>query len=175
VDRSLDSFCDATQSEYFRGSGCKGVAASFLIHVQMALQEIRIMKSDKEITEELKQLTEGLLFMSESDYPFETVYWEDLPEISTQFLRGLSGQAEDAPVEIVSVDEFFRVAMSEESWRSEESRQEAKKYRGLVQTLKDNLDELKVYRVGEINIPVYIVGRNKTGNWLGISTRVVET
>jgi len=151
------------------------VAASFLIHVQMALQEIRVMKSDKEITEELKQLTEGLLFMSESDYPFETVYWEGLPEVSAQFLRAQSGQAEDAPVEIVSVDEFFRIAMSEESWRSEESRQEAKRYRGLAQTLKDNLDELKVYRVGQINIPVYIVGRNKTGNWLGISTRVVET
>jgi hypothetical protein len=151
------------------------VAASFLIHVQMALQEIRIMKSDKGIIEELKQLTEGLLFMSESDYPFETVCWEGLPEISAQFLRSLSGEAEDAPVEIVSVDEFFRVAMSEESWRRDESRQDAQRYRGLVQTLKDNLEELKVYRVGKINIPVYIVGRNKTGNWLGISSRVVET
>jgi hypothetical protein len=129
----------------------------------------QMMKSDKEIIEELRQLTEGLLWMSESDYPFETIYWEGLPEINAQILRSLSGQAEDAPVEIASVDEFFRVAVSEES------RQEAKRYRGLVQTLKDNLDELKVYRVGQINIPVYIVGRNKTGNWLGISSRVVET
>jgi Nuclease A inhibitor-like protein len=159
----------------FKRSGCKGVAASFLIHIQMGRQEIRIMKSDTEIIEELKQLTAGLLWMSESDYPFETVLWEGLPEISPQFLRSLSGEAEDAPVEIVSVDEFFRVAMSEESWRTEESRQEAKKYRRLVQTLKDNLDELKVYRVGKINIPVYIVGRDKLGNWLGISSRVVET
>ena len=128
-----------------------------------------MIKSDKEIIEELRRLTEGLLWMSESDYPFETVCWEGLPEISAQFLRSLSGQAEDAPVEITSVDEFFRVVVSEES------RQEAKRYRGLAQTLKDNLDELKVYRVGQINIPVYIIGRNKTGNWLGISSRVVET
>lgn len=133
------------------------------------------MKSDQGIIEELKQLTEGLLWMSESDYPFETILWEGLPEISAQFLRSLSGQAEDAPVEIVSVDEFFRVAMSEESSRTEESRRDAKKYRRVVQTLKDNLDEVKVYRVGKINIPVYVVGRNQTGNWLGISSRVVET
>jgi hypothetical protein len=159
----------------FKRSGCKGVAASFLIHAQMALQEIRIMKSDRELVEELKQLTGGLLWMSESDYPFETVLWEGLPEISTKFLCGLSGQAEDTPVEIVSVDDFFRNAVSEASWRAEASRREAKRYRGLVQTLKDNLEELRVYRVGKINMPVYIVGRNKTGNWLGISSRVVET
>jgi hypothetical protein len=133
------------------------------------------MKSDKEIIEELKQLTDGLLWMSESDYPFETFLWEGMPEISPRFLRGLSGQTEDAPVEIVSVDDFFRVALSEESWRAEESRQEARRYQRLVQTLKDNLEEPKVYRVGNINIPVYIVGRNRTGNWLGLSTRVVET
>jgi hypothetical protein len=151
------------------------VAASFLIHLQMASQEHCLMKSDAEIIEELKQLTAGLLWLSESDYPFEPVYWEGLPEISAQFLRGLSGEPEDAPVEIVSVDEFFRVAMSEESWRRDESVEEAKKYRRLVQTLKDNLDELKVYRVGKINMPVYVVGRYKTGNWLGISSRVVET
>jgi hypothetical protein len=133
------------------------------------------MKSDREITEELKRLTEGLFWMSESDYPFETVCWEGLPEISTQFLRSLSEQAEDAPVEIVSVENFFRVGISEESWRAEESRREAKGYQKLVQTLKENLEEVKVYRVGKINIPVYIVGRSKTGNWLGLSTRVVET
>jgi hypothetical protein len=133
------------------------------------------MKSDREITEELKRLTEGLFWMSESDYPFEIICWEGLPEISTQFLRGLSGQAEDALVEIVSVEEFFRVGVSEENRRAEESRQEATGYQKIVQTLKENLEEVKVYRVGKINIPVYIVGRSQTGKWLGISTRVVET
>jgi hypothetical protein len=133
------------------------------------------MKSDREIIEELKQLTKGLLWMSESDYPFEIVFWEGRPEISPPFLRSLSGEAEDAPVEIVSVEEFFRVAMSEESWRGDESRLLAKKYRRLVQTLKDNLEDVKVYRVGKINMPVYIVGRSRTGNHIGISSRVVET
>ena len=29
--------------------------------------------------------------------------------------------------------------------------------------------------VGEINIPVYIVGRTKNGKWVGLYTAVVET
>lgn len=133
------------------------------------------MKSDEEIIEELKHLTAGLLFMSESDYPFEVVYWKELSEISPEYLRGLTGEKEDTPVETVGVDQFFRVVLSEESWRTEESLREAKQYQRLVQVLKDNLEGLTVYRVGQINIPVYIVGRAASGNWLGISTRVVET
>jgi Nuclease A inhibitor-like protein len=132
-------------------------------------------KSDEDILVELKRQTEGLLFMSESDYPFETVYWKGLPEVSKQFLLGLTGQAADAPVEILSPDDFFRVAMSEESWRAEEGRAEAKSYRALVELLTKSLDDVKVYRVGRISMPVYIVGRNWTGNWLGVSTVVVET
>jgi hypothetical protein len=116
------------------------------------------MKSDEEIIAELKRQTKGRLYMSESDYPFEIVYWKGLPEINAQYLSGLTDQPADTPVEIRSVDEFLRGSMP-----------------GLEQTLRDNLEELKVYRVGRINIPVYIVGRTKAGNWLGVSTRVVET
>lgn len=132
-------------------------------------------KSDEEILAELKRLTEGLLFMSESEYPFEIVYWKGLREVTPKFLLGLSGQAEDAPVETVSPDEFFSVAMSEESWRAAEGRAEAERYRALVELLKESLDELKVYKVGRIRMPVYIAGRTGTQNWLGVSTVVVET
>jgi hypothetical protein len=132
-------------------------------------------KSDEEILVELKRLTEGLLFMSESDYPFEIVYWKGLTEVTPQFLLGLSGQAEDAPVETLSPDEFFGVAMSEESWRAERARAEAQRYRALLELLKESLDELKVYKIGSIRMAVYIVGRTGTGNWLGLSTVVVET
>ena len=134
------------------------------------------MKSDENVLVELERATAGLLFMSESDYPFETIFWKGLPEISTQFLRSLAGVSEDAAVEIVSLDDFFRVALSDEGWRSDESRKDAERYRDLVRILKEDLDQAKVYRVGKINMHVYIVGRSKvTGNWLGVSTRVVET
>jgi hypothetical protein len=133
------------------------------------------MKSDEEIIEELKRMIDGLLFMSEADYPFEIVYREGQREMSPEYLRELSGQSGDAPVEVRSVDDFFRVAVSEPAWKGETELAVAKRYQALLRLLKENLDELKAYRVGEINIRVYIIGRAKTGNWLGVSTRVVET
>jgi Nuclease A inhibitor-like protein len=133
------------------------------------------MKSDDQLIEELKKATEGLLFMSESDYPFETICWKGLLEVSTEFLRTQAELSVDAPVETISLDDFFQVAASDAEWRSTESRQAALKYRKLIALLKENLDNVKVYKLGRVNMPVYIVGQSKTGNWLGISTRVVET
>ncbi len=133
------------------------------------------MKSDEQILLELEQAAEGLLFMSESDYPFAVVRLEGPDEISSASLRQQAGEPEDAAVEIRSLEDFFRNAVSEEDWRGAQARADAKKYQLLVRMLKENLDDVKVYRIGETNIPVYIIGKSASGNWLGLSTRVVET
>lgn len=134
------------------------------------------MKSDTQLIEELERATEGLLFMSESDYPFEIVRPESFSEEETpRALRRLAGEAEDAPVETRSVEDFFGVAAAEAEWKSAEALETARRYQALLSLLKENLTDVRVYRIGTINIPVYIVGRSSEGNLLGLSTRVVET
>ncbi|MEL7246133.1 MAG: nuclease A inhibitor family protein, partial [Cyanobacteria bacterium J06573_2] len=56
-----------------------------------------------------------------------------------------------------------------------EERETAKKYQALVETLKQNLDNIQVYKIGEVEIDVYIVGQLKSGDWVGLSTKAVET
>jgi hypothetical protein len=133
------------------------------------------MKSDEEIKAELKRLTDGLLFMSESDYPFEIFYREGNAEISTKSLTELSGEPPDTPVEVMSLEDFLGASVSEPAWKGEEQLAIAKRYQALLRLLKENLEGAQVYRVGRINIAVYIIGRSRAGNWLGITTRVVET
>ena len=48
-------------------------------------------------------------------------------------------------------------------------------FREVVRALTENLADVRVYRIGEINIPVYVLGRSGNGNRLGLSTRIVET
>lgn len=133
------------------------------------------MKSDEEILQELEQATAGLFFMSEADYPFEMVSWGGMSEITFDYLRSQAGAAPGAPVQVVSPERFFASAVSEPKWKGEQELATARRYQALLRLLKENLDDLKVYRVGEINIAVYIVGRASTGNRVGLSTRVVET
>ncbi|HEX8117647.1 MAG TPA: nuclease A inhibitor family protein [Pyrinomonadaceae bacterium] len=130
--------------------------------------------TDEQLLEKLRGATRGLTFMSESDYPFEVFKWGDA-EPTEEFLRKQAGAAADAPVETKTVADFFRVAASEPEWKKGEQLAEARRFQALRKLLEENLKDLKVYRVGSINIPVYVAGRAPSGNWLGVSTRVVET
>lgn len=133
------------------------------------------MKSDEQIIEELERASRGLLMMSESDYPFEIISWEETKDINADFLRHVAGRSSDAPVRVESIDSFFKPAITEHEGEREEDRQTVEKYRKLLRVLESALHDIKVYKVGMINIPVYIVGRAPSGRWMGLSTRVVET
>lgn len=131
------------------------------------------MKTDDQLVDELRETTHGLKFMSESDFPFEVVRWELVP--TPEFFRGLTGHDASAPVEEQSVAEFFSAATSEADWKGEAEIATARRFRSLLRLLEENLTDVKAFRVGTINMPVYVIGRGPSGGWLGVSTRVVET
>jgi hypothetical protein len=116
------------------------------------------LKDDQEVLEELRRASSGLLYMSESDYPFELVRWDGDTEITPDFLRSITGESADCPIEENNSNTFL-----------------GGRYQQLSNLLKANLSDLKVYKVGRINMPVYVVGRSPEGNWLGLSTRIVQT
>ncbi|HVF45665.1 MAG TPA: nuclease A inhibitor family protein [Pyrinomonadaceae bacterium] len=131
-------------------------------------------KDDAKLIEELREATRGLLFTSESDYPFEVFVWASA-EPTRESLRGLAGADSRAPVETRSAREFFRAAASEPDWKGEAELAAARRFQTLLLLLETSLADLKVYRVGEVDIAVYVTGRAPSGNFVGVSTRVVET
>ena len=133
------------------------------------------MKSDEVLVSELAEATTGLMMMSESDYPFATLRFDAKTAITPRFLHTLAREDESAPVVEQSVDDFFRAAVSEPDWKKDEELKTARRYQSLVRLLKENLSDLKVYRVGAVNISVFIIGRSGNQTLLGLSTRVIET
>ncbi|MCA1568143.1 MAG: nuclease A inhibitor family protein [Acidobacteria bacterium] len=133
------------------------------------------MKTDEELFGALKEATRDLLYMSESDYPVEVIRLDGSEQLSPDYLRKAAGADSSAAVEESNLDEFFRIPAGEQEWKGEEQLVEGRKYQRLRQLLEDTLTGIKVYRVGEINIGVYVAGMSAEGHWLGISTRVVET
>jgi len=133
------------------------------------------MKSDEEIMAEIEEAAAGLLLMSEADYPPEPLRLEGADEPDPVRLRELAGEAADAPVEVRGLEEFFRAAASEPPWKAGVELALARRFQNLVRTLRENLADVRVYRVGEINMPVYVIGKSSSGSWIGLSTRVVET
>lgn len=133
------------------------------------------MKSDEELGRELSQATKGLTFMSESDYPLEVVELDAHKDITDEWLRALARCDSSAPIQETTVEEFFSVASGEQEWKGAAEIALAKRYQKLIRLLKKNLTDVKVHRVGETNIAVYVLGKSREGSVMGISTRVVET
>jgi len=116
-------------------------------------------EDDQRVMERLSEAAAGLLYMSESDYPFELIQWDGPTEPSADFLRNVAGEAKDCQIQKLEVEQFLSSG----------------RYQKLLSALQHELSDLRAFKVGRINMPVYIVGRSREGSWLGVATRVVET
>jgi hypothetical protein len=127
-----------------------------------------------DIVNQLKQASDGLQCMSEADYPFETFQWEAQKPAAETVIQQTNHKP-DTPVEVVSLDDFFQNATQEQDWHNEEEKETVKRYQALVETLKTNLSDIQVYRLGNVEMDTYIVGKTPSGDLAGLSTKVVET
>jgi hypothetical protein len=128
------------------------------------------------ITEILRSASADVLFVSESESPFEVFLWE-LPadaQITPEMIIDRTGVAGDIAIEFVDLESFFGVATTHQDWHGALETEMVNKYQNLVRVLQENLTDIQVVRVGEINIDVYIVGKTD-GNLAGLKTNVVET
>ena len=123
----------------------------------------------------LKSLTEGLSYQSESDYPVEPYARAASGGAPTaeEFAKGREG--DDAAVRELDFDSFFGNYTDEQDWWGDEERAVAKKFQALVRFLKENLKDIKVYRVGDVEADVYVVGKTDAGGFAGVKTKIVET
>jgi hypothetical protein len=125
------------------------------------------------ITETLTQASQGLFMPSESDYPFEVFVWEDV-ELTPEKILELTNYPPATSIEQVELDYFFRNVAKEKDWHDDIQKENVAKFQNLVQVIKDNLAELRVYRIGTIEVNVYIVGKTNDG-LAGLATKVIET
>ena len=123
--------------------------------------------------ERFDQLTEGLLFMSETDAPL--TYYELSPEKSQewppstggQFLQ-LIGEDPETPVEKLAPEKFFRDLRPGNEDREDQ-------VAALQKAMTGELLNLAGFRVGEIQIQIFVLGKDDSGNVCGLQTLSVET
>jgi len=123
----------------------------------------------------LKKATQGLSLMSEKDAPFKTVSWPADGKLSKKKVVELGKHAADSPVEEMTLDALFAPLVKDQDWFGKAEKAAAEKYRQLLKTFRENLSEPKVYKVGQAKKKVYILGKDKDGNWTGLSTDALET
>lgn len=126
---------------------------------------------------QLATAAQGLDYMSESDYPFDVVAFPGAgtkKPTGADLLKAL-GLPSDTPVESRTMNDFFNPLTDPEDTSDDFMMKQAPMYADLRATLEDNLTDLQVFRTGSIQIGVYIVGRNASGDLVGVHTTSIET
>src|SRR5262245_60511635 len=123
--------------------------------------------------EQFNQLSEGLLYMSETDAPL--TYYELSSENSQQWPPSTGGQylqliGEDpaTPVEKLAPEKFFRDLRPGNEDREDQ-------VAALQKTMTEELLNLEGFRVGEIQIKIFVLGKDDSGRVVGLQTLSVET
>jgi hypothetical protein len=131
-------------------------------------------KSDAAVLRDLKRLTRGLMFQSESDYPLEP-FIRAAKGAKQPSVQEITSAPEGSAARVVDFDSFFGAATEEQDGQDAAARVRVKKFQALVKYLKENLGELQVYKVGDEEADVYVTGKTASGSLAGLMTKVVET
>ncbi len=136
-------------------------------------------KSGKALKKQLEDACEDLWWSSESDYPIQVVWQpqvdaqaEDQDGSIDQWLASL--HPEDA-IETVDFDDFFARSLTPKSWHTPEDQAQINRLTQLHNLLTSELSHLQVYRCGEIEVAVYVLGYSDDGILSGVQTTLVET
>jgi hypothetical protein len=125
--------------------------------------------------ERLATLASGLLFISESDHPLQVVRLSAASESELPSVVRAATARSDVSVQCVPLLAFFERATRVQPYHTAEDRAVVERYQTLVRFLSSELADARVYRVGEIEVDVYAIGRSLEGEWLGVATKVIET
>jgi hypothetical protein len=127
-----------------------------------------------EIIDLLTKATADLLWSSESDYPFEIVTWPQDTAISPTALFSKLPDP-NSPIETMSITDLFEPVLTIEDWYEDAELAQVNRYTDLLHAIESNLVDPQVFRVGEVEIAIYIIGKTADGDVVGLKTYVVET
>lgn len=125
----------------------------------------------------LERAAAGLLYTSESDYPFDYVFFaaDERPSLTEAAFRAAAGVPADSVVEERSLDDFFARHIERVDPADSVAVALVPRYRALKRTIRASVRGVRVFRVGQIAIRCYVVGIDARGNVVGLATTAIET
>ncbi len=140
------------------------------------LKKSDVMKSKEiELRLQIKKITDGLFYTSETDAEILPFNGKKAQAVTFEEILAQTGNKPDSAVEERNFTEFFSRLTEIQDWFGDEEKTAAQKFTDLKDLLEKNLKDLKVFKVGKIQLDVYAVGLDAESNLIGIQTKAVET
>lgn len=127
------------------------------------------------LIEQIKKACEGLFYISETDAEIMPFIGSNAQMISKEEILQQTNNPSDVTIEERNFSEIFQRLTKIQDWYGEEEISVANRFAELKSLLENNLKDLKVFKIGNIELDIYFVGLNVDSVLMGIKTKAVET
>src|SRR5262245_59928232 len=104
----------------------------------------------------IAECSQGLTYISETDSAIEPFAAGKRDTVDAKFL--FEEYSHEIEVEELSFDEFFARLTKQRDWFGPEQKEKAKRFAELESLLREILLDLKGFKVGRIQIDIFVVG-----------------
>ncbi len=133
-------------------------------------------EEDSKFIKQIKELSEDLFYISETDAEIRPFVGKKAEAVTgEEILSQLGKVKEKPPIEEGEFFELFGQLTEIQDWFGDEEKETAEKFKKLKDYLEKNLKDIKVFKIGKIEIDLYVVGLGAGGKLMGIQTKAVET
>ena len=95
--------------------------------------------------------------------------------VTTQQIQEWLELSADVQVEEETEEPFWLRVTVDEDWMDETEKHRNASFRALRQWIGQTLSNRCLFRVGQVEVDIYLLGRLPNLNWAGLKTKVVET
>jgi len=121
----------------------------------------------------IAEISHGIVYISETDAAIETFAAGKRDAVDSRYL--FEKDSHEKEVKEISLDRFLPRLREQRDWFGPGKKEKAKRFAKLEALLRENLRDLKVFKVGRIQIDIYVVGLDADNDLVGIKTKAVET
>lgn len=122
-------------------------------------------------------LLEDLWYPSESDEPITWINFEASvsPPLTVSDLEFYQGIPPEVIVEEWEIESFWIPVTTIEDWFGEDEQIQVAKFLDLKLLLEIHLTHWQLFRVGRMEIDLYLLAKTDKDEWGGLKTKIVET
>ncbi|UFH52476.1 nuclease A inhibitor family protein [Spirosoma sp. KNUC1025] len=135
------------------------------------------VEENKSFCDQVSPLLTDLLYPSESDESIEpvTCYLNQRELLTTSQIKDWQMLPPSVYVEEIPEADFWEPVVTDQDWYEAEEKARTEKFKALQQLVETQLAGRQVFRVGETEIDIYLLGQQTNGERAGLKTKVVQT
>lgn len=131
------------------------------------------LPEEKTFSQQIQEIVKDLYYISETDSEIFPFVGERAENISAETLLQQLGRKDS--VEERDFEDFFKRLTDMQEWFGDTETTAANKYSALKELFLKNLKDIKVFKIGKIEVDIYIVGLGAENIIAGAWTKAVET